>query len=446
MKKRWCRKGCIILGWLLVWQVISMLVGNDLLLVGPLETFRALMVHGLESDFWLSLGGSVLRIGLGFVTGMLLGVLLAMLSAKTKWLEEVLEPLMILLKTVPVASFVVLFLIWWKSAYLAVAISFCVTFPQLYMNTLAGIKSTDRKLMEMAQVFCISGRDKFFNILRPALKPFWDSAICMAAGMSWKAGVAAEVIGLPSYAIGERLYMSKIHLDTAGVLAWTVVVIVLSVAFEKVIKSGWKRFCDWEPVCKGTVQVKKLKAPNKDETYALHSEKKYLHLCELTKNYDEKRVVDKLTAEYHPGEVYYFESPSGSGKTTLFRMLAGLERADSGVMEGNITSVGYLFQEDRLCEEYSAVKNIELITGSAFAAREALKEVLEAEDIEKPCKELSGGMKRRVALVRAMITGADLILLDEPYNGLDEENRIKVNAYLETHGKNSIVLIATHIR
>ncbi len=446
MKKRWCRKGCIILGWLLVWQVISMLVGNDLLLVGPLETFRALIVHGLETDFWLACCGSVLRIGAGFVAGMLLGVLLAMISARTKWLEEVLEPVMILLKTVPVASFVVLFLIWWKSAYLAVAISFCVTFPQLYMNTLAGVKSTDKKLLEMAQVFCICGRDRFFYILRPALKPFWDSAICMAAGMSWKAGVAAEVIGLPNHAIGERLYMSKIHLDTAGVLAWTVVVIILSVVFERMIKSGWRRFCDWEPVCKGATQSEKLKAHNKEEAEALQGEKKFLRLCELTKSYDERTVVNKLTAEYHSDETYYFESPSGSGKTTLFRLLAGLETADSGILQGNATSVGYLFQEDRLCEEYSAIKNIELITGSTFVAREALKELLLAEDLEKPCKELSGGMKRRVALVRAMVTAADLILLDEPFNGLDEENRVKVKAYLEAHGKGSIVLIATHIR
>lgn len=438
MKKRWCRKGCIILGWFLVWQLISLLVGNDLLLVGPLETVKALIVHALEPGFWLACGGSVLRIGAGFVVGMLLGIFLAMLSAKKKWLEEVLEPVMTLLKTVPVASFVVLFLIWWKSAFLAVAISFCVTFPQLYMNTLSGIKSTDRQLLEMAQVFGVSGKDQFFYIFRPALKPFWDSAICMAAGMSWKAGVAAEVIGLPNYAIGERLYMSKIHLDTAGVLAWTVVVILLSVGFERLVKGIWKRFCDWEPICKGVAR--------QATDSVLQDEKKCLALHELSKAYDGKIVVDRITAEYYPGETYYFESPSGSGKTTLFRLLAGLEQADSGVVEGNVTSIGYLFQEDRLCEEYSAVKNIELITGSAYVAREALKELLEAEAIEKPCKELSGGMKRRVALVRAMVMGADMILLDEPYNGLDEENRSKVTAYLEKQGKNSIVMIATHIR
>lgn len=438
MKKRWCRKGCIILGWFLVWQFFSLLVGNKLLLVGPLETIKALIVNSMDPCFWLACAGSVIRIGAGFTVGMLLGVFLAMFSAKQKWSEEILEPVMTLLKTVPVASFVVLFLIWWRSAFLAVAISFCVTLPLLYMNTLAGIKSTDKQLLEMAQVFRISGRDKFFYISRPTLKPFWDSAICMAAGMSWKAGVAAEVIGLPAHAIGERLYMSKIHLDTAGVLAYTVVVILLSAVFERLIKGVWKRFCDWEPVCKGAIRS------NADAMASC--EKKYLRLCGLTKEYDEKRVVDSINAEYNSGEMYYFESPSGSGKTTLFRLLVGLEPADSGIIESNISTVGYLFQEDRLCEEYSAVKNIELITGSEFAAAEALKQLLDAEDIEKPCKELSGGMKRRVALVRAMVMGADLILLDEPYNGLDEENRVRVRTYLEAHGKDSIVLIATHIR
>lgn len=441
----------ICVGWLLVWQILSVAVGNKVLLVGPVETLRALILHAAEGAFWQACAGSVLRIGLGFVAGMLLGVILAVISAHKELAEEILAPVMLLLKTMPVASFVVLFLIWWSSSFLAVAISFCVTLPNLYLNTLEGMKSCDKKLLEMAKVFRIAGRDKFFYVYRPALKPFWDSAVCLAAGMSWKAGVAAEVIGLPSHAIGERLYMSKIHLDTAGVLAWTVVVVLLSVGFEKFIRGIWKRFCAWEPACKGTAQkeavMQVVSGERGRQTETVRNvEKKYLHLNELTKFYDDEKVVDAVTAQYCSGEIYYFESPSGSGKTTLFRLIAGLEEPDSGSVEGNVTSIGYLFQEDRLCEEYSAVKNVELVTGSEFEAREALKELLDAEDIEKPCKELSGGMKRRVALVRAMINGANVILLDEPYNGLDEENRARVTDYLEVQGKNSIVLLATHIR
>lgn len=445
-KKNYFRKVIICVGWLLVWQIISLAVGNKVLLVGPAETLRALLLHATEGAFWKACAGSVLRIGLGFVTGMLFGVILAVIGAHKKPAEEILAPVMVLLKTMPVASFVVLFLIWWSSSFLAVAISFCVTLPNMYLNTLEGLKSCDKKLLEMTKVFGISGRDKFFYVYRPALKPFWDSAICLAAGMSWKAGVAAEVIGLPNHAIGERLYMSKIHLDTAGVLAWTVVVVLLSVGFERIVRAVWKRFGEWEPACKETVR-KGISIVSGDKGASGSVEdKKCLRLCDLAKTYNEKKVVDTITAEYYPGEVYYFDSPSGSGKTTLFRLIAGLEQPDGGRVEGNVTNMGYLFQEDRLCEDYSAVKNVELVTGSEFAAREALKELLAAEDIEKPCRELSGGMKRRVALVRAMVGCADVILLDEPYNGLDEENRGKVTEYIREQGKNSIVLIATHIR
>ena len=434
------------MGWLLLWQIISLAVENKILLVGPLETLRALVLHAVEASFWQACAGSLLRIGVGFVAGMLLGIILAVLSARQKIAEEILEPVMTLLKTMPVASFVVLFLIWWRSSFLAVAISFCVTLPNLYLNTLAGMKSCDKKLLEMSKVFGITGRDKFFYVYRPALKPFWDSGICLAAGMSWKAGVAAEVIGLPNYAIGERLYMSKIHLDTAGVLAWTVVVVCLSVGFEKIVRTVWRRFGAWEPACKGILQKESVSARGNKTASGSVADKTYLRLCELTKTYDGKKVVDAVTAEYYQGEVHYFESPSGSGKTTLFRLVAGLEKPDSGKVESNTASMGYLFQENRLCEEYSAVKNVELITGSEFAAREALKALLDAEDIEKPCRELSGGMKRRVALVRAMVSDADVILLDEPYNGLDEENRGIVTEYIEEQGKARIILIATHIR
>ncbi len=447
-EKKRGRKCIVIIGWLIVWQLISMAVGNKILLVGPLETLQALIVHALEPSFWKACVGSVLRITLGFLAGVLLGVLLAMWSAQNKWLEEVLAPVMVLLKAVPVASFVVLFLIWWSSAWLASVISFCVTLPNLYINTLEGMKSTDPKLLEMAKVFDISGKDKFFYIYRPALRPFWDSAICLAAGMSWKSGVAAEVIGLPANAIGERLYMSKIHLDTAGVLAWTVMVVILSTCFERLVHMCFKKFGQWEPACKGVISAKKYLQEDKSGKLQkrMKTAVQVLKLHEVTKIFDGRKVLDGKSAEYCPGEIYYLREPSGSGKTTLFRLIAGLEQPEEGTVEGNHQSIGYLFQEDRLCEEYSAVKNVELITGNTLVAKEELTKLLSQEDIMKPCKELSGGMKRRVAIVRAVAAKPDILLLDEPYNGLDEENRGRVADYIEECGRNRIVLMATHIK
>ncbi len=434
MNKKWIRKIIIIVGWLLVWQVISFCAGNDILLVGPVETLVALGKLLPQMNFWGACLGTVFRIIPGFLAGMLLGILLAVGSVKYKWLEEILAPLFALIKAVPVASFVVIFLIWWGSKQLAMVISFCIVLPNLYINTLEGIRSTDKKLLEMARVFEIPVWNRVFYIYRPALKPFLDSAIKLAAGMSWKSGVAAEVIGLPEYAIGEQLYMSKIYLDTAGVLAWTVVTILLSTGFEKGIMCLWRSFCRWEPACH---PVKTLQAAQ--------SQGQPVRLTGLTKRYDGKAVVEALTTEYQPGRSYSFNSPSGSGKTTLFRLLAGLEKPEEGVIEMGGQKVAFLFQEDRLCEGYSALKNVELVTGNREQAGKHLVQLLEEPDIHKPCRELSGGMKRRVALARALAAGAGMILLDEPYNGLDEANRQRVHDYIEKNTIGCIVLIASHI-
>ena len=149
--------------------------------------------------------------------------------------------------------------------------------------------------------------------------------------------------------------------------------------------------------------------------------------------------------EFLGGEPYVLDTPSGSGKTTFFRCLCGLERPEEGGVSG-IDTFSVQFQEDRLCEDYSVVKNLEMVLGDAAQAREILVQLLPEEALEQPCRELSGGMKRRVSLVRAMEAGAQCVLLDEPFTGLDEENRKKAEAYIRQKAGERILMLATHIR
>ena len=137
------------------------------------------------------------------------------------------------MKTVPVASFVILALIWSGAEQLALVISFVVVFPMIYLNTMAGLAATDPLLLEMAQVFRIRRWDRLWQIYRPAVAPYLLSACQVALGMSWKSGIAAEVIGTPAFSIGENLYMAKVFFSTDELFAWTAVVIVLSFLFEK---------------------------------------------------------------------------------------------------------------------------------------------------------------------------------------------------------------------
>lgn len=430
MKK--LRKAIIIFCWFLVWAIVSRIIQNKILLAGPMETLQALGRLVTTGSFWNACLGTILRIAIGYLAGMLLGILLAVFSAGRAWLEEILAPVITMMKAVPVASVVVIFLIWWGSENLAVAISFFMVLPNFYLNTLEGICSTDRKLLEMAKVFSMPARNQFFYIYRPTLRPFWDSAIKLSVGMSWKAGVAAEVIGLPERAIGEQLYMSKIYLETDKVFAWTLVIILLSQFFEKLCLKLWTVIQAWEPGCKSVAYESKL-------------ERKTLSLQDVSVSYGEQQVLQDFSATYEPDKLYVLDSPSGSGKTTLLRVIAGLTKPDAGKVETGGQKVAMLFQEDCLCEEYSALKNVELVAISRSAAKEHLLQLLEESDIHKPCKELSGGMKRRVALARAFAAGADILLLDEPYNGLDEENRMHVARYIEENGQNKVVIMASHI-
>lgn len=428
----------VILFWLLVWQLLALAVHNDILLVTPLEAFSSLLEQIVQPVFWRTVGASLLRIGGGFLAGALGAVFLAALSFRFLLIQELLSPLINLLKTVPVVSFVVLLLIWWGSSFLSLAVCFLVVLPNIYVNALAGLKNTSRSLVEMARIFKLPRWNRFFYIYRPALRPFLYSGLSISLGMCWKSGVAAEVIGTPDFSIGERLYLSKIYLDTAGVFAWTAVIILLSVGFERLILFLTGKFFEWEPVCRTAQSAMTVGAERKKQ------EDGKLVCRNICKTYGDKQVLSGFSADYEPGHTYYLTWESGSGKTTLLRILCGLERPDSGKLQGQ-TSFGMVFQEDRLCEEYSALRNVELVLGDRKRAEEALLELLDKEDVEKPCSQLSGGMKRRVALVRAMETNAPCLLLDEPFAGMDIRTRQRAEEYIRKRAEGRILIIATHM-
>lgn len=438
--KKGIRKAVILLFWLAVWYLLVLLVDNSILLVSPWEMLKRLEEFVVKAVFWQTLGLSLLRIGLGFVLGFMAALGLAGISFRYPLAEEVLRPVITLVKTVPVAAFAVLLLIWWGSSVLAVAICFLVVLPNIYLNTLEGLKAADLRLLEMAKVFRLSGKNKFWYIYRPALKPFLMSSMKLSLGMCWKSGVAAEVIGTPVYSIGGALYLAKIHLDTSGVLAWTMVIILFSILFERLVLWLAQGFFAWRHT--SPLGVKRgMCSRNR-----LHDNKKIVHaeLQHVTKFYGKQAVLTDVSAVYEAGNIYYLTSPSGSGKTTLLRIICGLEKPDGGnVMCPDRCSM--VFQEDRLCEDYTAVENVAMVLGDRKWAKSALENLLEKEALSKPCKQLSGGMKRRVALVRAMEADSDVVLLDEPFTGMDEATKRKAGEYIRERQNGRVVVIATHI-
>lgn len=218
---------------LLIWQTAAVAVDQSILLVSPIDVALRMttiwQVEGFASSIWFSF----YHIAGGFLLALVSGILLAALSGRFKWVETALWPFMITVKTVPVASFVVICLIWLSAQNLSVFISFLIVLPVVYGNVLQGIKSEDGKMLEVAEVFRMPVLRRILYIHMPQLKPFILSACATALGMSWKAGIAAEIIGTPDGSIGKQLYYAKIYLDTDDLLCWTVIIVIVSVAFEK---------------------------------------------------------------------------------------------------------------------------------------------------------------------------------------------------------------------
>lgn len=223
------------------WEIAALLIHQRILLVTPVAVARRLCtiwrVEGFARAIWFSFS----HIAGGFLLGLILGCLLAYLAAKHPVVETLLWPWMATIKSVPVASFVVICLIWLSARNLSVFISFLIVIPIIYQNVLEGLRAENREMQEVATVFQLPWRKRFCYIELPKLRPFLLSACRVTTGMAWKAGIAAEIIGVPNGSIGKMLYTAKIYLDTDDLLAWTVIIVVISVVAEKVFLAGLSR-------------------------------------------------------------------------------------------------------------------------------------------------------------------------------------------------------------
>ena len=302
-------------------------------------------------------------------------------------------------------------------------ISALMVFPPVYLNVLEGIGHTDRQLLEMARVFRVPVSRQLRGIYLPAVLPYFRSAVSLGLGLCWKSGAAAEVIGLPA-----GLYRrGAVHRQ--GVLPDR----------RPLRLDGGDR--------DGIGDIRAAVPPpggRRSEKGGQLMEIAVKHLC---KSFGGRTVLRDLTFTAGPG-ITAVMAPSGTGKTTLLRILLGLERPDSGTVEGlagkRLTAV---FQEDRLLEHLSAEGNLRFVLGRVYdpAAARALLDRLGLPDTgAQPVREFSGGMKRRLALARALLAPFDALALDEPFTGLDRENRDLALACIRETAGDRPVLLVTH--
>ena len=228
--------------WLLVWQGIAMAVdanaamGGELLLPSPVRVLTVLAGLAGEWPFWRSALLSLARMFFGILIGAVLGVGLAVLTAASRWCDLLFTPAVKVVRAVPVASFILLVLLWVRRDWVPVAISILMVLPVIWGSVRQGIGSADRRLLELCRCYRFD-RAKILRLFWvPSVASAFASGLATAMGLAWKAGVAAEVLCQPRFAIGTQIYRTKLELATPDLFAWTLVVILLSLAMEWLVK------------------------------------------------------------------------------------------------------------------------------------------------------------------------------------------------------------------
>ena len=235
--------------WLGAWQFAAFLVdrtveghGNELLLPYPASVGAALLRLCGSSLFWLTAAASLLRILLGMACGTAAGALLSGLTCASAWADRLISPAVRVIRATPVVSFILLILLWTDRNAVPSIVAGLMVLPVVWGNLTRGIRETDPQLLEMAHAYRFSRWKTLRLIYLPSLKPYFLSAVTTAMGLSWKSGVAAEVLCLPKLAVGTQIHNNKIILEIPDFFAWTALVVALSLVLEHLLRWGLSRW------------------------------------------------------------------------------------------------------------------------------------------------------------------------------------------------------------
>ena len=238
-------RGCVVaLFWLIVWDVAAAAVNLSLLLPSPATTLNTLLDLAVSGSYWIAIWTSLVRILIGYLTGCLFGLIMGYLLYRFRVIDVLFSPVLSMVRSVPVASFFILALVWIGRDNIPTFIAFLMVFPVVSANIKTGFASVDRELAEVASVYNFNRRKKAELLYKPAVLPYWITSAHVTLGLAWKAGVAAEVLASLGKSIGGNIYTSKVQLETETLFAWTITVILISILFESILARLMNR---WKP-------------------------------------------------------------------------------------------------------------------------------------------------------------------------------------------------------
>ena len=432
----------VVAFWIAIWQLLAIVVGNSLLLPSLPETVMALGTLIKKQSFYMDVCWTLFRCILSIVLSFGVGICLAWAAYKKELFKNLLTLPVSFFKAVPVMAIVIYVILLVESDWVAVVACFLMCFPIAYTNILSGLAETSKELLEVAHVYKFSKVDTVKLIYIPSVMPHFNAAMRIVAGLSWKAVVAAEVLSVPEFSLGQGMISAKYYLETPTLFAYIIVIVAMSLAMEKAIVFATSKLTI--KTYEGS-KVKAAKHTNGEKESAPR-----INVEKVNKAFGDKRVLVDNSITFEAESKTAIIGSSGRGKTTMARLLVGLELPDGGEINfSEDPRISYLFQEDRLFPWLNVYDNMALgmknLDGEAIIDMARKLEI--EESLYKMPEELSGGMKHRVALGRTFLADSNLMILDEPFRGLDQDLKVRiVDRLWEKMVSGKTVIVITHSR
>lgn len=424
--------GAVAAFWLAVWALAAALVAQPLILPGPGAVALALLRLVCDGGTWSILAGSGARILGGLALAAVCGGVLAGISSRSQAFAHLAAPALSFVKATPVACVVVLLLIWLGSARVSIAAVFLMALPGVYFSLVEGLTQADKPLEQMFRLHGVRGWRLFCAHIWREVLPFVLSCARAVIGMSWKAGVAAELIGMAVGTVGERIYQAKLLIETADLLAWTVLVVAASWACERVLV--------WLLRVSGPVAWRAAVRAHGHGLRGCAGAASGGTAAELALAVGDRApwapALDGLVLRVPAGGRACVMGASGVGKSTLLALAAG-----------ECAPCSMVFQDARLVESASALDNVLVCADAhvdASSAAALLRLLVPGIDANACVAELSGGQRRRVEIARALLCPGDAVILDEPFTGLDTAARDATTKVVLDLLDSRTLLLATH--
>lgn len=420
--------GAVAAFWLAVWVLVAALVAQPLILPGPGAVALALLRLVCDGGTWAILAGSGARILGGLVFAAVCGGVLAGISSRSRAFARLVAPALSFVKATPAACVVVLLLIWLGSARVSIAAVFLMALPGVYFSLVEGLSQVDKPLEQMFRLHGVRGWRLFCAHTWREVLPFVLSCARAVIGMSWKAGVAAELIGMAVGTVGERIYQAKLLIETADLLAWTVLVVAASWACERVLV--WLLRVSG-PVTWGAA----VRAHGRAGGSAGGGAAAELALAVGDRAPWAPALAGLVLNVPASGRICVMGA-SGAGKSTLLALAAG-----------ECAPCSMVFQDVCLVEDVSALDNVLVCADArvdASSAAALLRLLVPGVDVHARVAELSGGQRRRVEIARALLCPGDAVILDEPFTGLDTAARDACAEVVLDLLDGRMLLLATH--